>query len=92
MVNTANLFLAGFAVCAMLSTIVAVKLARQVNAHLPEPQRFSYWRWTYTEHTNLSKSHKRLFPESNWRRYYVLSYVGMGVFVGLALCLAWLHR
>ena len=68
------IFVAGFLLCGFLANMAVWKVLAEVNARLPEDQKFSWWWWTIGKHLRLWREHKRICPESHWRLYLVLSF------------------
>ena len=69
----------------LLANVAAWKLVAEVNARLPQEQKFSWWWWTIGKHVRLWKEHKRLYPESHLRLYSVLSFLMAIVFMILTV-------
>lgn len=65
--------------------MAAWKTMAEVNARLPEDQKFSWLWWTIGKHVRLWREHKRLCPASRWRLYLVLSFLMAIVFMILTL-------
>jgi Trk-type K+ transport system membrane component len=58
------------------------KVARAVNARLPENERFSLWWRTFGKMYRLYQAHRRLYPDNRIRLYLLLSY---GTALGLMI-------
>ena len=58
---------AGFMLSGLLANVAVWNVVAEVNARLPEDQKFSWWWWTIGKHVTLWKEHKRLCPTSHWR-------------------------
>jgi hypothetical protein len=65
---------AGFLLCGLIANVAVWKLVAEVNARLPEADKFSWLWWTWGKHMRLWREHKRLCPESHWRRFLVLAF------------------
>lgn len=63
-------------------------MVTEVNARLPEDQKFSWWWWTIGKHLRLWKEHKRFFPDSHWTLYSVLFILAALVLMILITCSA----
>jgi hypothetical protein len=57
------------------------KTMAEVNAQLPDEQKFSWWWWTLSKHIRLWKEHKRLCADSPWRLRLVFCYAMALVFM-----------
>jgi hypothetical protein len=64
------------------------KVVAEVNARLPEDQRFSWWWWPAGKYLRLWKEHKRLLPQSHWRWYWILFFLTALAFMFLIVCSA----
>lgn len=60
-----------FVVCGFLANAAFWKMVAEVNAQLPPAQKFRWW-WTFSKHLRLWEEHRRLYPDSNLRRYSIL--------------------
>ena len=73
--------IAGFMLFGLLANVAMWKTVSEVNSHLPEAQRFSWWWWTLTKQMKVWNEHKRLCPNSHWRLYSALSFLLAVVFM-----------
>jgi hypothetical protein len=67
-----SFLVAGFVLFGLLANVAFWKMVTEVNARLPDDQKFSRWWWTVKRHVRFWKEHKRLCPQSRWRLYSVL--------------------
>jgi hypothetical protein len=56
-------FLVGFSVCGILSTIVGIEVVDRVNEKLPEAQRFDTLQMGRFKWWQLRRYYKRLYPD-----------------------------
>jgi hypothetical protein len=83
--------IAAFLFFALLSDVAVWKTVSEVNARLPDDQRFPYLRWTLGKYKRLWMEHKRLCPHSHWRLYSVLSLGLAALFMITVVWSAWLN-
>ncbi len=84
-----NYLVAGFVLLGVLANVALFKTVAEVNAHLPEGEKFSWWWWTLGKHIRLWKAHKRLCPASHWRNYSILLLLGAFAFMVLIASTVW---
>jgi hypothetical protein len=74
-------FWCGFMLAGLCANVAFWKTVAEVNAQLPEGQKFSWFWWTLGKQIRLWKEHKRLCAESPWRKRLVFCYAMAFVFM-----------
>jgi len=80
--------IAAFLLSGLVANVAMWKVVAEVNAHLPEDQRFSWWWWPIAKYLRLWREHKRLLPHSLWRWYWTLFFLAALAFMFLIFCSA----
>src|SRR5689334_7688393 len=65
---------AAFLIFGLAANVTNWRIMRDVNARLASDQKFSWWWWTFAQHTRLLRRHREIYPDSQWRLYFVASF------------------
>jgi prepilin signal peptidase PulO-like enzyme (type II secretory pathway) len=77
--------IAGFLLFGLLANVAVWRTVAEVNARLPNDQKFSWLWWTIGKYARLWAEHKRFCPGSHWRLYSVVSFLTAILFMILAV-------
>jgi len=71
-----------FVVFGWISQTCLRRMAKAVNAVLPDNKRFGLWWWTFPKTWRVYKAHRSIYPSDRTRVWFVVTYaIGLSLFI-----------